>query len=208
MKWCWGLDGTEACTPVVPEHFVSHWALQCETKRRAGKRANAKPIPADRFARLAKARHYASSCAPRVGDVDASELMVPARGSHHVGYLLKARKAARRPSRRMLDAATCAFRRRLAARASVVAAALAFPFAFAPARVGMLQAEVVGRGITLLLVEEKQEAAAHEWDSVRGINGIQWDSMGFDGIQDQHDANTENRFESPRAIFIGPAKSL
>ena len=153
VKWCWGLDGTEACTPVVPEHFVSHWNRQCETKRRAGKRANAKPIPADRFARLAKARHYASSCAPRVGDVDASELMVPARGSHHVGYLLKARKAARRPSRRMLDAATCAFRRRLAARASVVAAALAFPFAFAPARVGMLQAEVVGRGATLLLVE-------------------------------------------------------
>ena len=79
--------------------------------------------------------------------------MDPARGSHHVGYLLKARKAARWPSRRTLDAATCAFRRRLAARASVVAAALAFPFAFALARVGMLQAEVAGRGVTLLLVE-------------------------------------------------------
>ena len=71
VKWCWGLDGTEACTPVVPEHFVSHWNRQCETKRRAGKRANAKPMPADRFARLAKARHYVSSCVPRVGDVDA-----------------------------------------------------------------------------------------------------------------------------------------
>ena len=71
VKWYCGLDGTEACTPVVPEHFVSHWNRQCETKRRAGKRANAKPMPADRFARLAKARHYVSSCVPRVGDVDA-----------------------------------------------------------------------------------------------------------------------------------------
>ena len=76
-----------------------------------------------------------------------------ARGSRHVGYLLKARKAARRPSRRTLDAATGAFRRRLAAHASVVAAALDFPFDFAPTRVGMLQADVVGRGVTLMLVE-------------------------------------------------------
>ena len=159
MKWCLRLDGTEACATIVPDHFVSHWNRQCETKRRAGKRANAKPWPADRFARLAKARHYAPSCVPRVGDVDASELMDPAHGSHHSGYLLKARKAARRPSRRTLDAATCAFRRRLAARASVVAAALAFPFAFAPARVGMLQAEVVGRGVTLLLAENQRQAA-------------------------------------------------
>ena len=79
--------------------------------------------------------------------------MDPARASHHVGYLLKARKAARRPSRRTLDAATGAFRRRLAAHASVVAAALDFPFDFAPTRVGMLQADVVGRGVTLMLVE-------------------------------------------------------
>ena len=51
VKWCWGLDGTEACTPVVPEHFVSHWNRQCETKRRAGKRTNAKPPPTGRCAR-------------------------------------------------------------------------------------------------------------------------------------------------------------
>ena len=68
-------------------------------------------------------------------------------------WRVRARKAARRPSRRTLDAATGAFRRRLAAHASVVAAALDFPFDFAPTRVGMLQADVVGRGITLMLVE-------------------------------------------------------
>ena len=49
-KWCFGPRGMNTCTPLGPEHFVSHWNLQCETKRRAEKRATRKSMPTLRFA--------------------------------------------------------------------------------------------------------------------------------------------------------------
>ena len=38
------------------------------------------------------------------------------------------------------------------------------------------------------LQKPEHETAKKEWDSMVGINGIQWDSMGFNGI---HDVSTE-----------------
>ena len=51
----------------------------------------------------------------------------------------------------------------------------------------------------------EDETAKKEWDSMVGINGIQWDSMGFDGIRD---ASTEIGLANACAKFIGPAKGI
>ena len=55
------------------------------------------------------------------------------------------------------------------------------------------------------LQKPEDETAKKEWDSMVGINGIQWDSMGFDGIRD---ASTEIGLANACAKFIGPAKGI
>ena len=49
------------------------------------------------------------------------------------------------------------------------------------------------------------KAAKNDWDSMVGINGIQWDSMGFNGI---HDVSTEFGLQAACANFIGPANGI
>ena len=49
----------------------------------------------------------------------------------------------------------------------------------------------------------EDKAAKSDWDSMVEINGIQWDSMGFNGI---HDVSTEIGLQAACVNFIGPAK--
>ena len=55
------------------------------------------------------------------------------------------------------------------------------------------------------LQNPEDKAAKNDWDSMVGINGIQWDSMGFNGI---HDVSTEIGLQAACVNFIGPAKGI
>ena len=53
------------------------------------------------------------------------------------------------------------------------------------------------------LQKPQHETAKKEWDSMVGINGIQWDSMGFSGI---HDVSTEIGLASRLCEFDWPCQ--
>ena len=171
-------------------------------------------MPTVRFAGKAGARHDVASSFSRlsyttagVGDALCAMRCGNCRMQTSRARPFKARKAARRPSRRALDVATCAFRRVLAALGLLAAAALAFPCAFAWARGGMATTtgrwarSYVGIGCKSLNTKLLKRNGIQWWESM-GFNGIRWDSMGFMTSAQKLD------LQAACANFIGPAKGI